>query len=513
MVVESKEEIQVCFNEAIRCVYVADYENFVLKIASIYDQISCNCFFREQDKNLWDELLAYCVDCDGQDEDLNFCLFRIFVSIYSKFDKNDIIQRDIISCKEKLGNSWLPYLFSALKYYEVQDAIEAVNRHACAYSYFVLSNCFDTAYDKEQERSRKYILLNNKQEALLKVLEYNSNAACVYNNLSFVYKELRDVKKQILYLEKCIELNPRHWSYYHLINAYLQEDVRDYEKALNYLEKAKKNKALKTFDYFKLRKKADEIKWKIFDEKQKQIEKELFSKEKYFAHEMCLLALEKNADKFDNILKELSEEKSQIGIDIRNICMIAIWRLFTNEKYDIVIWFVDFLNAGKFLELRWDPIMANDGSWNAYFKAILKNHDKNASLVDENLKIRLESNKTRIKYYENYSLLGFGKYKGKSVDEIFHESPNYIYWCLSCIDHFFVNPSYLFKKSDDKWYYRALVAMLTKEEIQYSQFKEGFYQGTRSNKYDEISDLDTDWNLWNDNLDWDQQDAEFWDQF
>lgn len=502
--VEPKKEIQECFNNAIGCAYVADYENFVLKIESVYDQISCNCFFREQNKNLWDELLAYCIDCDDRNEDLNFCLFRIFVALYSEFDRNDVIQRDIILCKEKLSNSWLPYLFSALKYYEVQDANEAVNRHASAYSYFVLSNCFDKACEKEQEWSRKHILLNKKQEALLKALKYNQNAACIYNNLSFVYKELGDVKKQILYLERCIELNPRHWGYYHLINACLQEDVRDYKKALDYLEKAKENKALKTFDYFKLRRKADGIKWEIF----KQMEKELFLKEKYFANEMCLLALDRNADKFNNILKSLSEEKLRIGISVNNVCVSALRGLFADEKYDIVIWFVDFLNVRKLLELCWYPSM-DVGSWKVYLMAILKSHDKNASLVDENLKIRLKNKKTRIKYYENYSVLGFGKYKGKSVDEIFHESPNYIYWCLSCIDHFFVSPFYLFKKSEDKWYYRAIVAMLTKEETQH-QFSGGIKE---SNKYEGISDSETDWNLWNDNLDWDQQDAEFWDQF
>ena len=517
MVAESEEEIQACFNEAIKYAYIADYENFVSKITSVYDQISCNCFFRKQKKNLWDELLTYCVDCDGQDDDLNFCLFRIFVLIYSKSNKNDIIQRDIISCKEKLGNSWLPYLFSALEYDEIQDAREAINRHACAYSYFVLSNCFDKAYDKEHEQSRKHILLNKKQEALLKALECNSNAACVYNNLSFVYKELGDVKKHILYLEKCIELNPRHWCYYHLINACLQEDVKDYEKALNYLEKANKNKTLRTFDYLELRQKAYEIKWGIFDKNEG-----LFSREGHLAHKMCLLALEKNADKFDNILKELSKDSLQIGINVKETCMIALSSLFTDKKYDIVIWFADFL----FSKSWWNSFVAFGGNWGMYWsmylKAILKNHDKNTSLVDENLKIRLEGNKTRIKYYDHYSLLGFGKYKGKSVDEIFHESPNYIYWCLSCIDNFFVNPSYLFKKSDDKWYHKALVAMLTKEEFQQSQSKGDFCQGTRNNEYDEISDSDTDWdlwnsdidwNLWNDNLDWDQQDAEFWDQF
>lgn len=136
-------------------------------------------------------------------------------------------------------------------------------------------------------------------------------------------------------------------------------------------------------------------------------------------------------------------------------------------------------------------------------------------------------------YYFLESQLNFGKHKKKTIKEILEIEPTYINWCARNIANFIIDndevtkireflPNFHFSFEENKRIYYWIFADLDNEEVEPEEDYEYYANLLSENAdeyYDDYNDFErndnfkTDWTHYNDDLDWDQQDQEFWEQF
>ena len=141
--------------------------------------------------------------------------------------------------------------------------------------------------------------------------------------------------------------------------------------------------------------------------------------------------------------------------------------------------------------------------------------------------------KSRYMYYFLESKLNFGKHKEKSIKEILTIEPSYINWCARNVTNFIITndevvnirndfPNFYFSYEENRRIYYWIFSDLDNNEEIYDEeiencdydfdpnWSESDYSYT---DYDRNDDFKTDWTNYNDDLDWDQQSQEFWEQF
>jgi hypothetical protein len=124
-------------------------------------------------------------------------------------------------------------------------------------------------------------------------------------------------------------------------------------------------------------------------------------------------------------------------------------------------------------------------------------------------------NNFNMKSYAVNSLFSFGKYEGKSLRDVLEIQPSYLNWCVINLDHFFLPEETIQEIQNIKPDFS-----LTNEAKNINDNKSISFE----KEEDDVEDLGnydnrdsyedyTDWTHYNDNLDMDQQDIEFWNQF
>jgi hypothetical protein len=115
-----------------------------------------------------------------------------------------------------------------------------------------------------------------------------------------------------------------------------------------------------------------------------------------------------------------------------------------------------------------------------------------------------------MKIYFLESILHFGKYNEKSVKQILEIDSNYLAWCIENLDHFILFPDIIIDNGEKK-------VSFTENAIKQNVVKyDEFMNEGNSNFYDEEDD-ESDYKhpcsseYYDDNLDWDQQSPDFWD--
>lgn len=132
--------------------------------------------------------------------------------------------------------------------------------------------------------------------------------------------------------------------------------------------------------------------------------------------------------------------------------------------------------------------------------------------------------------FEPQTVLQFGKYNGKSLEEVAQADAQYIYWCVKNIEKFLIDKD-LFLSYQDKYKQevdfgdklKGETFILTCNNFMVNQFSLDILRNrwkryeSRSLKRDYYSSNDSFYNsslnsnpYYNDNLDMDQQDPEFW---
>ena len=349
----------------------------------------------------------------------------------------------------------------------------------------------------------------NNESCLLQFEDYES---ATVNKLEKLKKEIEwdcdELAKMIRLIDGCITVSNNYFK--KLKSSTNTRDSR--RKKLFYFSEVEKFKELKNILYRR-----------IEDIKQKKWR----SYKSDFINQIVLFACKENSKALDVLLSKISSTAEKYGSlsDVEKIYKESVRMLFEEKRYNIVIWFTEFLLNKDIVSLCWgrveeeyffeDWYFSMNGFFpKMYYEAIVA---KEGIGNTNNIRITYSFNKTKYKYYDCDSILNFGKYKGKTVKEIFCLSPNYIAWCCINLDFFLVDTSVLLKNAieNEKWYYKAIISILEKTwiELLQEQQKNVISQKRDRESFYGNNYISTDWNLWNDNLDWDQQDAEFWDQF
>ena len=81
--------------------------------------------------------------------------------------------------------------------------------------------------------------------------------------------------------------------------------------------------------------------------------------------------------------------------------------------------------------------------------------------------------KQRVKKFNLFyrtSILDFGKYKGKTLESVFVENPNYIFWCIKNIPSFFIYPQKIIELAKEN------NIEISKHIIESLEGKKGFFK-------------------------------------
>lgn len=131
--------------------------------------------------------------------------------------------------------------------------------------------------------------------------------------------------------------------------------------------------------------------------------------------------------------------------------------------------------------------------------------------------------------FNSFKTFDFGKYKGQKFDEVAKENIHYIIWCFRNIDKFLLTEEDLneyqnkYASPDEdycdlpKWTFNSY--RITEQDIELLEQKWSDYQEYQDflrseSDYEDMYDRSTYNNPhYNDNLDMDQQDPEFWNWF
>jgi hypothetical protein len=128
------------------------------------------------------------------------------------------------------------------------------------------------------------------------------------------------------------------------------------------------------------------------------------------------------------------------------------------------------------------------------------------------------------KVFKPESIFDFGKHRGKTLEEVFQCQPYYILWCLRNIDTFLLHEELLLEYKRRCTHYFDISNQedgFPKRVCFYTvYFKDEDFVTLRNkwNRYEmELENEDYtsvhDNPYYNDNLDMDQQDPDFWDSF
>lgn len=114
--------------------------------------------------------------------------------------------------------------------------------------------------------------------------------------------------------------------------------------------------------------------------------------------------------------------------------------------------------------------------------------------------------------------MGFGKYASRTLRSVIDDDPSYVEWCASNLDGFAFD-------AEAADYARGAIPGLGYINVAEEKYSSGFARRGSSRRYDEEEDIesvdddgwddpyDIDYSCYDDQLDPDQQDKEFWDQF
>lgn len=407
-----------------------DIAEFSAILKDLYDSyITCNCFLRDQPKALWESLLnkAKSLKDNNDDFDLNFAKGFIFLNNKNEQEAFRYLTIAIeLNPLSDICYSLRATLEDKINPSKLDDVKKAVLLNPNARNYFRLANSYD---DKNLKNAIAYFE---------KATSLNGNFACAYNNLALRYKSLKDYKSAVSSYLKCIAIEKNHWCYYEL--WFCLDELKDYEKALQYIQEGHKQHPEDLRYYFALG-----VANARLNKHKEAIEFYNVSLSHYPKSETAKTNLRIAITKIANkLLEKAISEYSQNN--------------FTNSLNS----FNKYLSLDK--ELPYENLIT-------YFKATLKCKDPNIEFGELNPHYsRLGSIRRSIlekmdkcePVTENengfYDIITFGgnhishfsKYKGSTIEEIINIDSQYILWNIINRFHFSISLAYFLLESFKK---------------------------------------------------------------
>lgn len=469
---------------------------FVNAIKKLFDNMSCNCFLANEDKEIYKKQLLLIEEFT--DDNTNYELNLAKGYLYSR-NKNEIKAYHYLSIaieankSEDLAFALRSYIDSEINSENIDDAQNAVRLNPTARNYFVLANLCDK---KDVIESEKSIIYFNES------IRLNPDFPCAFNNRATRFQKIGNYSQAIDDYKKCLTLDPNHWAYYSLLGCL--ENQKLYEEIPFYAKKG-------------LEKHPDDLRyhnilgrihsrleqWELsiihFEEFLKKYPENQNSKRRLDVAKKAILE------------EKISEAKGAFTNDCFEKCLslfneyIAYGGVFIEKDLDIYLLGI-IKNKDKSIKI--------DKNNSSYIKLNNLKQSCLDKIQEKNELTEEEKNVDKLMKYGSNHTLGFGNYKGEKIKEILTKDAHYILWCIIKLEHFsiensiFTNP--VFKQ--EPLLSQAVESNLIKELIikewkpEEESWDDDFY-------YDSYDDDTYSFNsdYYNDSLDMDQQSPEFWD--
>jgi Tfp pilus assembly protein PilF len=204
-------------------------EDFCDFLIDFYEDILCNCFFREIDKVIFKEELEILKNLNEINNIFKLNLVKGFVFLKNEMEYQafDSLTKAIHQDKSKdilyyLRSEIQRDLFSNER--QMKDAQTAVSINPSVRNLFnYASHLSDSKDDSDKKKALLYFE---------KAINLCPDFACAYNNQSYVLIDLKYFDLAIESFIKCVEIDNGHWAYIRLWDL-LDNEKRD-EEALNY---------------------------------------------------------------------------------------------------------------------------------------------------------------------------------------------------------------------------------------------------------------------------------------
>ena len=487
--------LNIFIEEAHKNISENNINGFVKAIKKVFDNMSCNCFLANEDKEIYKKQLS--IIEKFSDDNTNYELNLAKGYLYSR-NKNEINAYHYLSIaieankSEDLAFALRSYIDSEINSQNINDAQNAVRLNPTARNYFVLANLYDNEGLIGSEKSITYF---NES------IRLKPDFPCAFNNRATRFQKIGNYSKAIDDYKKCLSLDANHWAYYSLLGCL--ENQKLYEEMPFYAKKG-------------LEKNPDELRYHNvlgrIHSRLKQWELSIIHFEQFLKKQP-----ENQISKrwLDFAKKAILEEKiSEAKSAFANDCFEKSLSLF-NEY---------IAYGGVFIEKDLD----------IFLLGIIKNEDKSIKIDENNLYyIKLnnlkqscrdkihennelneeEKNVDKLMKYSSHHTLGFGNYKGEKIREVLTKDANYILWCIVKLEHFsiensiFTNPvftkQHLLSQAVE---YNLIKELIIKEwKPEEESWDDDFQYGSDDDTYSFNNEY------YNDSLDMDQQSPEFWD--
>ena len=232
------------FQQAVEHLRASEINNFATKLIEFHNQLTCNCYWRIQKVNLFEELLSIVEKEKENDNDFNLHLTKGFLlakykkqqeafnhlsraielnprndlayalrsSIDPKFNSKKLGDIKIISPSiedRRLARIEALRLARELglnRIARLEDAYTALKLNPTARNNFIYAaSCRESNEDEIKEAIFYY----------KKAIELNPNFVCAHYSMAKKFGKLKNIDNEIQELELCIELEPNHWGAYY----------------------------------------------------------------------------------------------------------------------------------------------------------------------------------------------------------------------------------------------------------------------------------------------------------
>ncbi len=520
------------FEKADNDIRLRNLSAFYNSIKDLYDNLTCNCFFNELNNEIFEEQLSIIEDFpnDYENYELNVVKGHIYI-LNNNYEDAFRYLSIAIDLNQKHD---LPYALRASIGYEINS------------NYMI---DLDTAI-KINPSSRNNFLL------ALAISRNNlfipDDASILYPDINFQpYSRHLDVRVLNL-LDKAIELSPKFThAYYQRGKTY--KNLKDYEFAIKdffhciqvekggvlvYIQLVECLIEIKKFKealFYALELLKLEPTFLSYHSTIGNIYKSLFEYSKAIYHYEIFI---KKFPNNNEIKKSIEHCQIMIIYNEKGNTAIAALEQFDYDTYisiinEIIDTEIYYKNNESFIYYP-DSILYNIYDVNKYLSTILlregkniQNYETNPIFIElNNLKVssieklkenadlsKDEENISKLIKYEYSTFLGFGKYKNKKINEIVLINPHYILWCIINLKHFAVNEFIL---ALPEFRNQPLLTLAIEFNLIKGFILEKWEVSHSSHfNYDILVDYNyedsTDSIYYNDELDMDQQDPEFWD--
>lgn len=473
-----KNLIPTKFKEANQKLEEGDVIAFGEHLVDLYSNLTCNCFFRDQQEVDYKRQLELVINHSGSEDNFFISLAKGFVYLRLK-DKTEAYNH--LSKAIELDSSCdLPYSLRASIEPEInssfeEDAKTAVLLHPTARNYFVLANIYDYKNDESA--------LKNSLIYFGKAIKLRSDFACAYNNRGIRLSDNKDFEGAVNDYIKCIEIDKSHWAYYQL--WFCLDESKRYDEALKYIELGSKIHS-------------DEIRYQfglgVANARVGNYEIAINHYQKYLEANPQSSTAKRNLEicKRNIQTKLLTKAKDNFhnGNYERANVLFEDYLKDEAELYgeDLGIYLVSLLK-NKNTDTSFDennPIYKRLDALKASYSQKVENEDE---LTEE------EENANKLMEYQSNYRVGFGNYEGQNLSSIINEDPEYVLWCIINLDHFSINKALFLnpKLRNEPLFLSALEHNLIKEQIIEKWTPNDDYDYDYRDDYYDWSDMEGDW--------------------